>query len=103
MYTHGDKLMALFGAPTAHEDDPLRAVRCALELESALEQANNEITNLLAANEEQQDLRNRDQATNSGSRFSILGSRFFFEQKIGINTGTVFAGRVGGAKRYSIQ
>jgi class 3 adenylate cyclase/tetratricopeptide (TPR) repeat protein len=32
----GDGLMALFGAPAAHEDDPERAVRCALEIRDAL-------------------------------------------------------------------
>jgi class 3 adenylate cyclase len=29
----GDGLLALFGAPQAHEDDPERAVRCALEMQ----------------------------------------------------------------------
>jgi len=75
MSTHGDKLMALFGAPVAHEDDPTRAVRCALELQRALEEANEEIAEL-------------------------VGSLPRLSQKIGINTGTVFAGRVGGATRY---
>ena len=28
--------MALFGAPVAHEDDPLRAVRAALHIHQAL-------------------------------------------------------------------
>lgn len=78
MYTHGDKLMALFGAPTAHEDDPTRAVRCAVELERALAEANAEIDQLLL--------------------HEPGGARLV--QKIGINTGTVFAGRVGGATRY---
>ncbi len=32
----GDAVMVLFGAPTAHEDDPERAVRCALALHHAL-------------------------------------------------------------------
>lgn len=32
----GDAVMVLFGAPTAHEDDPERAVRCALALHQAL-------------------------------------------------------------------
>jgi class 3 adenylate cyclase/tetratricopeptide (TPR) repeat protein len=77
MYTHGDKLMALFGAPAAHEDDPTRAVLCALELEQALAEANREISTLLEK----------------------TGEACLF-QKIGINTGTVFAGRVGGTTRY---
>ncbi len=77
MYTHGDKLMALFGAPAAHEDDPTRAVLCALELEQALGEANREIGILLEE----------------------IGEACLF-QKIGINTGTVFAGRVGGTTRY---
>src|SRR5206468_3777699 len=47
MYTFGDKLMALFGAPAANEDDPLRAARAALELRGALTQANHEIFGLL--------------------------------------------------------
>ncbi len=80
MYTHGDKLMALFGAPSTHEDDALRAVLCALELEAALHEANAEITTLLAA---QQD-----------------SPPFILRQRIGINTGTVFAGRVGGSRRH---
>ncbi|MCI0397167.1 MAG: AAA family ATPase [Chloroflexi bacterium] len=32
----GDEIMALFGAPTAHEDDPMRAMRTALEMMDAL-------------------------------------------------------------------
>ncbi|PDW02621.1 adenylate/guanylate cyclase domain-containing protein [Candidatus Viridilinea mediisalina] len=81
MYTHGDKLMALFGAPSAQEDDPIRAVRCALELREMLLEANNEIAQLLAAAKQD----------NGQKRLA---------QKIGINTGTVFAGRVGGTTRY---
>ncbi|MFV9503057.1 MAG: adenylate/guanylate cyclase domain-containing protein [Oscillochloridaceae bacterium umkhey_bin13] len=86
MYTHGDKLIALFGAPSAHEDDPTRAVRCALELRIALAEANLEVYDLLAAVAAPADPATPHQLT--------------LAQKIGINTGTVFAGRVGGATRY---
>ena len=36
----GDGLMALFGAPIAHEDDPARAVRAALGMQDALRRIN---------------------------------------------------------------
>ncbi|MDP8930252.1 MAG: hypothetical protein M3O70_17205, partial [Actinomycetota bacterium] len=35
----GDGILALFGAPTAHEDDPERAVRAALEMREAVSAA----------------------------------------------------------------
>ena len=36
----GDGVMAVFGAPVAHEDDPERAVRCALGMLTAIEEIN---------------------------------------------------------------
>ena len=36
----GDAVMAVFGAPTAHEDDPERAVRAALAIRDALALSN---------------------------------------------------------------
>jgi class 3 adenylate cyclase/tetratricopeptide (TPR) repeat protein len=36
----GDAVMAVFGAPVAHEDDPERAVRCALGMLAAIEELN---------------------------------------------------------------
>jgi len=36
----GDAVMALFGAPVAHEDDPERAVRAALQIRSAIAELN---------------------------------------------------------------
>src|SRR6187397_3342359 len=38
----GDAVMALFGAPTAHEDDPERAVRAALAVRDAVAALNEE-------------------------------------------------------------
>jgi adenylate cyclase len=41
----GDAIMALFGAPVAHEDDPQRAINAALEMQAAISEVN---ANLLA-------------------------------------------------------
>jgi class 3 adenylate cyclase/tetratricopeptide (TPR) repeat protein len=38
----GDAVMALFGAPTAHENDPERALRAALDIVEAVQQFNHE-------------------------------------------------------------
>jgi class 3 adenylate cyclase/tetratricopeptide (TPR) repeat protein len=42
----GDGVMAVFGAPVAHEDDPERAVRCALGMLAAIEELNQDRTSL---------------------------------------------------------
>ena len=83
MYTYGDKLMALFGAPTAHENDPELAVRAALDLRVALDQANHEIVELLRP---------------AAGQLVTLDERFL-RQRVGINTGVMFAGLVGSARR----
>ena len=36
----GDAVMALFGVPSSHEDDPSRALRCALDMRDRLERMN---------------------------------------------------------------
>jgi tetratricopeptide (TPR) repeat protein len=39
----GDEILALFGIPTAHEDDPLRAVKAATELHKMVRQMSSEV------------------------------------------------------------
>jgi adenylate cyclase len=68
----GDGIMALFGAPFAHEDDPERAVASALEMRESLRALND--------------------------RFAIRLPRAVTIH-IGINTGVVIAGRVGDQNR----
>ncbi|GAB4174300.1 MAG: adenylate/guanylate cyclase domain-containing protein [Roseiflexaceae bacterium] len=84
MYTRGDKLMALFGAPIAHEDDAERATRCALDLHGVLKEANDEIYPIMQR---------------AAGRLIAVDPEFL-HQKIGINTGVVFAGQVGSALRH---
>jgi class 3 adenylate cyclase/tetratricopeptide (TPR) repeat protein len=73
----GDAVMALFGAPTAHEDDPTRAVRAALAMHQSV-----------AA------LRQLDRE----------GNPLELQLRIGINSGEVIAGvrDVGGHREYSV-
>lgn len=67
----GDEIMALFGAPVSHEDDPVRAVRTAIEMLDVLDQLN-------AVRAER------------GQPVVKIG--------IGINTGEVVAGYLGSSK-----
>jgi class 3 adenylate cyclase/tetratricopeptide (TPR) repeat protein len=61
----GDEVMAVFGIPSVHEDDALRAVRTAQEMLAALRALNDELS-------------------------SSIGSEL--EARIGVNTGEVLAG-----------
>ncbi len=72
---HGDKLLAFFGAPVAHEDDAERAVRAALNMQAALR----EMSGVLPAQVGLPDLK--------------------LTQQVGISFGSVFAGYVGTAWR----
>ena len=66
----GDAVMAVFGAPRAHEDDPERALRAALLMR------------------ERMDALNRGWERKVGRPLAL---------HIGVNTGPVVAGRIGGA------
>lgn len=46
----GDGVMAIFGAPIAHEDDPMRAVSAALDMQRALKRLNEEFDPRLNVN-----------------------------------------------------
>lgn len=75
---HGDRLMALFGAPVAHENDAERAVRAALEMQATVPTV----------------------AEKPGfSEETRLPDHWLLEQRIGVSTGMVVAGHVGGASR----
>jgi class 3 adenylate cyclase len=69
----GDALLAFFGAPVAHEDDPVRAVRAAIDM---LEIA-------------------REYGSEVRERYGVE-----FVVRIGLNTGPVIVGRVGSDMRY---
>jgi serine/threonine protein kinase len=73
----GEGVMATFGAPVAHENDPERSVRCALEMRSFVERLNT---------------------------ISTVQLPVKLELHIGVHSGVVIAGSVGGqmSKGYSV-
>lgn len=64
----GDGILTIFGVPERHEDDPARAVACALEMQNALKELNEELAS-------------------EGIHPLEMG--------IGINTGSVIVGNIG--------
>jgi predicted ATPase/class 3 adenylate cyclase len=90
MATFGDRLMAIFGAPIAHEDDPTRAVQAALELRATLDNTDQETANLLRTWTE----------THPEQRPLVQVAQSALRQRIGIAGGVVFAGIVGAPQRY---
>jgi len=77
----GDAVMALFGAPTAQEDDPERAVRAALKLQSQLHKWKNEFEATVS-----------EQARIAAQKI---------EMRVGINTGPVLLGKIGTTREYT--
>ncbi len=72
-YAVGHRIMAMFGAPRAHIDDPERAVRAAWEMQAAMP---------------------------AFIGLETSAGVFALKQRIGINTGRVFAGNVGSETRH---
>ena len=68
----GDAVMVFFGSPRQHDDDPKRAVKCALDIQKKIEDIN----------------------IKWGGSFDFL-----VEMDIGISTGEVLAGNVGHIKK----
>jgi len=91
METFGDRLMALFGAPITHEDDPARAVQAALTLQSALDSIRQEIARQLREWTE----------LHSAQRVLTRVASATLHQKIALASGTVFAGIVGSPQRHA--
>jgi class 3 adenylate cyclase/tetratricopeptide (TPR) repeat protein len=80
-YSQGTKLLALFGAPVAHEDDAQRAISAALEMNRVLAKLNQEW--------KLEFLRHLP----AGSK------KIFIEHRIGITLGDTFAGQAGASTR----
>jgi class 3 adenylate cyclase len=82
-YSVGHRILALFGALQAHEDDPQRAVSAALEMNKALADVNLETEKILADIPEY-----RDKVHPAP-----------LKQRVGVNSGFVFAGNTGSKTR----
>jgi class 3 adenylate cyclase len=68
----GDAILALFGAPLSHEDDPLRSVRAAIAMQAKLRELN---------------------------EIWAVGGKNRVKMGIGISTGEVIVGNIGSEKR----
>lgn len=88
-YAIGHRIMALFGALRANEDDPQRAVRAALDMNQALERVNIRTREILATIPD----------------VPVEFGDHPLKQRIGLNSGFVFAGNVGASVRreYSVM
>ena len=84
-YSSGSKMLILFGAPTAHEDDPQRAAGAAIAMRARLVELNGEWRQLYTRQ--------------SAEAVETAGSEIEVQLKIGITHGRTFAGQVGTATR----
>jgi len=75
-HLQGDALLAFFGSPVVHEDDPVRAVRAAMDLLTAAQEYASEVQR----------------------KFGVG-----FAVRLGLHTGTVIVGPVGGDMRYEYR
>jgi adenylate cyclase len=80
-YSKGTKLLALFGAPVAHEDDPQRAISAALAMNTALQALN------------------RRWAQKLIRHLPPEYSQPLIQHRIGITLGETFAGQAGSSTR----
>src|SRR5678816_2731327 len=75
-----DVVMALYGTPTAHEDDPERAIRSALQLQTEI----------------------RDWKVEQAKRFPNFKSQIQnIQLRVGVNTGPALLGTVGTVGEYT--
>lgn len=86
----GDGVMGIFGVPTAHENDPERAIRAALAMRAALSDFLSDMDAMQRAGQWPQ------LASDGGNSFRDL------QLNIGINTGPVMLGDVGTGEEYTV-
>jgi class 3 adenylate cyclase len=82
-YSVGHRILGLFGALQAHDDDPQRAVRAAMEMNNSLAEVNQATEEILGSIPEFAD------------RFEATP----LKQRIGVNSGFVFGGNTGSKAR----
>ncbi|MEJ2209341.1 MAG: adenylate/guanylate cyclase domain-containing protein [Anaerolineae bacterium] len=90
-YRYGSKMLVLFGAPVAHEDDPLRAVSAALAM--------NEELAALNARWRRRHTRRTARRRRSGGHEDGEPAAPHLQHSIGITRGMTFAGEVGSPTR----
>lgn len=93
-YRHGSKMLVLFGAPVAHEDDPLRAVSAALAMTAELAALNARWQRRHALRSAQRPRGSQDEEGQPSAPPAP-----YVQHSIGITRGMTFAGEVGSPTR----